>query len=179
MSCSAFDTYSLSSSEVRTARTSPGRLWSGASPSSGESASYRGLRFSPRVNSSGHPARGFSYHLLRRFAVARGAQGWNSPAVADASGIAVSKTNQPTTATVESAKKVALYPALITRKPAAALLSDPGSGLTPPPVTSALGHKRTLDRECGVSAYLLKADMLGVGIDVCKVPEAEARCPFQ
>ena len=74
MSCPAFDTYSLSSSEVRTARTSPGRLWSGASPSSGESASYRGLRFSPRVNSSGHPARGFSYHLLRRFAVARGAQ---------------------------------------------------------------------------------------------------------
>ena len=74
MSCSAFDTYSLSSSEVRTARTSPGRLWSGASPSSGESASYRGLRFSPRVNSSGHPARGFGYHLLRRFAVARGAQ---------------------------------------------------------------------------------------------------------
>jgi hypothetical protein len=35
-----------------------------------KSASSRGLRFSPPVNSSGHPAQPFSYHRQTRFAVA-------------------------------------------------------------------------------------------------------------
>ena len=48
------------------------------------------------------------------------------------SGIAASKTNQATTPTVERAKKVALYPVLTTRKPAAALLSEPAIPCTVP-----------------------------------------------
>jgi hypothetical protein len=47
------------------------------------------------------------------------------PAFLPVSGIAASKTNQATTPTVERAKKVALYPVLTTRNPAAALLSEP------------------------------------------------------
>ena len=48
------------------------------------------------------------------------------------SGIAASKTNQATTPTVERAKKVALYPVLTTRNPAAALLSEPAIPCTVP-----------------------------------------------
>jgi len=44
---------------------------------------------------------------------------------------------------------------------------------------SALGHKRTLEREFGMSALLPIADMLSVGIDVRYVPITDVRSDLQ
>jgi len=35
-----------------------------------------------------------------------------------------------------------------------------------PVVMSAMGHGRTLDRACGMSAYALRTDMLSARVDV-------------